>query len=84
MARDTKQQQRRRRIVRRIVAVLGLAAVVALGVVGWRWQASVPVRAVTVSGAVHADTSAVLDLALWCANLGEDANWSVVCAKGVL
>ncbi|MEP0547123.1 MAG: FtsQ-type POTRA domain-containing protein [Rhodothermales bacterium] len=63
MARDTKQQQRRRRIVRRIVVLLGLGAVVALGVVGWRWQATVPVRAVTVSGAVHADTSAVLDLA---------------------
>ncbi len=63
MARDTKQQQRRRRIVRRVLAVLVLGAVVALGVVGWRWQASVPVRAVTVSGAVHADTSAVLDLA---------------------
>lgn len=62
MARDTKQQQRRRRLVRRTLAVLGLAAVVALGVVGWRWQASVPVRAVTVSGVVHTDTTAVLDL----------------------
>ena len=57
------KQQRRRRLVRRTLAVLGLGAVVALGVVGWRWQASVPVRAVTVSGVVHADTSAVLDLA---------------------
>ena len=62
MARDTKQQQRRRRLVRRTLAVLGLAAAVALGVVGWRWQAALPVQAVTVSGVVHADTSAVLDL----------------------
>ena len=62
MARDTKQQQRRRRLARRTLAVLGLAAVVALGVVGWRWQASVPVRAVAVTGVVHADTNAVLDL----------------------
>lgn len=63
MARETKQQQRRRRLLRRTLAVLGLGVVTALGVLGWRWQASVPVRAVAVSGAVHADTTEIRDLA---------------------
>ncbi len=62
MAKPTKKQQARRRFVQRVIAVLGLAAVIAVGVLGWRWQASLPVRAVEVSDVVHADTSAVLDL----------------------
>ncbi len=61
MAKTTDQKQTRR-WVRRVLWVLGLAALVALGIVGWRWQAAVPVRAVAVSGAVHTDTSAVLGL----------------------
>lgn len=68
MARDTKQQQRRRQHtghswLRRALALLALAAVAALGVVGWRWQASLPVRAIDVHGNVHADSTALLDLA---------------------
>lgn len=68
MARETKQQQRRRQPsrpswLRRALVVLGLGAVVALGVLGWRWQASVPVRAVEVRGAVHADTAELVALA---------------------
>src|SRR5690554_4721872 len=68
MARNTKKQQRRRPRtgpsgLRRALAVLGLAAVVALGVVGWRWQASLPVRAVDVHGHVHADSTELLGLA---------------------
>ncbi len=42
---------------------LGLAALVAVAVAGWRWQAALPARAVEVSGAVHADPAAVLGLA---------------------
>lgn len=69
MARATKQQQRSRRQsnghswLRRALGVLALAGVVALGVLGWRWQASVPVAAVAVSGAVHADTTEIVALA---------------------
>lgn len=63
MARTTNKQQRRRRILRLALLTLGLGAVVALAVVGWRWQASLPLEAVEVTGVVHADTAAVLDLA---------------------
>ncbi len=69
MLRDTKQQQRSRRQptshawLRRVLVVLGLGAVIALGVVGWRWQAALPVRAVEVHGNVRADTAELLDLA---------------------
>lgn len=69
MARTTKKQQRRQRQsnghswLRRVLLVLGLAAVVALGVVGWRWQATLPLGGIDVAGVVHADTAAVLDLA---------------------
>ena len=63
MPRTTKKQQHRRRLLRRVLLVLGLAAVVALGVVGWRWQATLPLDGIDVAGVVHADTAAVLDLA---------------------
>ena len=63
MARVTKKQQRRQGLVRRAVALVGLVAVGALVYLGWHWQATLPVRAVGVSGAVHADTTALLDLA---------------------
>ncbi|MEM1041087.1 MAG: FtsQ-type POTRA domain-containing protein [Bacteroidota bacterium] len=67
MAKPTKKQQARRRALRhswlrRVLAVLGLTAAAAVGVLGWQWQAALPVRAVDVSGTVHADTAAVLDL----------------------
>lgn len=62
MTKPTKEQQTRRRLLQRALAVLGLAALVAVGVLGWRWQAALPVRAVEVSGVMNADTSAVLDL----------------------
>jgi cell division protein FtsQ len=63
MPRTTKKQQRRQRLLRRGLLVLGLAAIVALGVVGWRWQATLPLNGIDVAGVVHADTAAVLDLA---------------------
>ena len=62
MARKAKQQHPHR-LVRRALGVLGLGAVVALGALGWQWQASVPVRAVEVRGAVHADSTEILGLA---------------------
>jgi cell division protein FtsQ len=61
--RTNKQKGTRRMWLRRAVLALGLCALVALSVVGWRWQASLPVRAVEVAGAVHADTTQLLDLA---------------------
>lgn len=63
MARETKQHQHRRRMIRRALAVLGLVVVAALVGLGWHWQATLPVRATAISGAVHADTTALLDLA---------------------
>jgi cell division protein FtsQ len=69
MARATKKQQRRQRQgsghswLRRVLVVLTLAGVVALVVVGWRWQAALPLGGIDVAGAVHADPAAVLDLA---------------------
>jgi cell division protein FtsQ len=63
MARTTQQQQRRRRALRLALLAVGLSALTALAVVGWRWQASLPLAAVEVTGVVHADTTELLDLA---------------------
>ena len=69
MAKPTQKQQRQQRQptghawLRRTLAFLGLVAVAGLVYLGWRWQETLPVRAVTVSGAVHADTTALLALA---------------------
>ena len=48
-----------RRVV--VTAVLSLVALVALGALGLRWRADVPVRVVEVRGAVHADRSSILE-----------------------
>lgn len=63
MARSTKTQQARSRLVRRIVLGTAVLGVTMLAVLAWRWQATLPVEGVAVEGMVWADSSEVVRMA---------------------
>ncbi len=63
MARETNKQQRRRRILRRLILGGMTLSVVTISVLAWSWHRSVPLKRVVVFGAIHADSSEVVRFA---------------------
>ncbi len=59
----TQQTSTYHRWTRRLGLAAALAVVVALGVLGWRWQATLDVAAVSVAGATHAPPDSLRALA---------------------
>lgn len=63
MARETRKQIRRRRIVQRIILGSMAFTVALISFLAWSWHRSVPMKRVVVTGAVHADSSEVVRFA---------------------
>ncbi|NNF59653.1 MAG: FtsQ-type POTRA domain-containing protein [Rhodothermaceae bacterium] len=63
MARLTKKQQQRGRLVRRLVLGSAVIGILAMAALAWRWQATLPLRGVAVEGFVRADSAEVVRMA---------------------
>ncbi len=61
--RNTAKRKRVRRLLRTGLAVLGVLGLLILGLLGWRWLASLRVERIALAGAHHADASALQALA---------------------
>lgn len=59
----TQSSSTYRRWTRRLAWMLGLGSVLALGWLGWQWQSSVTVSAITIDGTEYADEAELADLA---------------------
>lgn len=60
---STPPRTRARRLLRRALAFLTLAALGALVSLGWHWKATLPLEAIAVTGNAHADADAIRELA---------------------
>ncbi len=58
-----KKKPRGYSLLRRLVAVVALAGLGALGVLGWQWTTSLRCQRIVLSGLQHADSTALVDLA---------------------